>query len=71
MVPYSLGEGIMTLFIACLLIYNFALSPWLYAAATLLWLAQAALCVWVFDVFDTRTNVLPSLIHSACRFQSR
>ncbi len=30
----------MTLFIACLLIYGFDLSGWLYVAATALWLAH-------------------------------
>ena len=30
----------MTLFIACLIVYQFDMSPWLYLLATLLWVAR-------------------------------
>ena len=30
----------MTLFIACLIIYQFDMNPWLYAAATAIWAAR-------------------------------
>ncbi len=30
----------MTLFIACLIIYQFDMNPWLYAIAAVLWIAR-------------------------------
>ncbi len=33
----------MTLFIACLIIYQFDMNPWLYAAAIVLWIAGVSI----------------------------
>lgn len=36
----------MTLFISCLLIYQFDMNPWLYAAAAVLWIAHTCTFWW-------------------------
>ena len=48
----------MTLLIACLLIYNFNLSGWMYVAAVAIW----ALTAWMLDV-TVKSNV-NAILHS-------
>jgi hypothetical protein len=48
------GRLNMTLLIACILIYQLQLPPWLYAVATLVWLGQIAATMFAFNWIDER-----------------
>lgn len=48
----------MTLFVACLIIYQFDMNPWLYLAAAVLWLTLVTAFWQGFNMFWDKVAVI-------------